>query len=82
MNYTKLFPPGADYICYALLVTQHLKLNSQINKALKKKKKSVEREIKLTQQKLFNTFFETAKPFLLKDKALQFMDNVKGTPAY
>ena len=42
----------------------------------------MEREIKLTQQKLFNTFFETAKPFLLKDKALQFMDNVKGTPAY
>ena len=37
MNYTKLFPPEVDYIFYASSVTQHLKVKSQINKALKKK---------------------------------------------
>ena len=36
LNYTLLFASEADYIFYALSVTQQLKLSSQINIALKK----------------------------------------------
>ena len=35
LNYTQLFPSDSDYIFFALSVTQQLKLNSQINIAIK-----------------------------------------------
>ena len=35
LNYAQLFAYEADYIFYALLVSQQLKLNSQINIAMK-----------------------------------------------
>ena len=35
LNYTQLFASEADYVFYALPVTQQLKLSSQINIALK-----------------------------------------------
>ena len=77
LNYTQLFASEADYIFYALSVTQQLKLNSRINIALKKVCGG-----QLTAQMLTNNFLETVKAFLSKDEAYQFMGNIKGTPAY
>ena len=77
LNYTQQFASESDYIFYALSVTQQLKLNSQINIALKKVCGR-----NLTAQMLSNNFSETVKEFLLRDEAYQFMGNIKGTPAY
>ena len=77
LNYTQIFASEADYIFYALSVTQQLKLNSQINIALKKVCGG-----HLTAQMLSNNFSETVKSFISKDEAFQFMGNIKGTPAY
>ena len=72
-NYTQLFASEADYIFYALPVTQQLKTNSQINIALKKVCGG-----QLTAQMLRNNFSETVKVFLSKDEAYQFMGNIKS----
>ena len=77
MNYTQLFASEVDYIFYALSVTQQLKINSQINIALKKVCGG-----QLTAQMLTNNVSETVKTFLSNDEAYQFMGNIKGTPAY
>ena len=77
LNYTQLFASEVDYIFYALSVTQQLKINSQINIALKKVCGG-----QLTVQVLTNNFSETVTAFLSKDEAYQFMGNIKGTPAH
>ena len=77
MNYTQLFASEADYVFYTLTFTQKLKINSQINIALKKVCGG-----QLTEQIFTNNFSETVKIFLARDEAYQFMGNIKGTPAY
>ena len=64
LNYTQLFVSESDYIFYALSVTQQLKINSQINIALKKVCRG-----QLTAQVLTNNFSGTVKAFFCKDKA-------------
>ena len=56
LNYTQLFASEADYIFYALSVSQQLKLNSQINTAMKKVCGG-----QLTAQMLSNNFTETVR---------------------
>ena len=77
LNYTQMFASEADYIFYALSVTQELKLNSQINIALKKICTG-----QLTAGMLTNNFSDTVSSFLSKDDVYQFMSTIKGTPAY
>ena len=64
LNYTQLFVSEADYIFYAVSVTQQLKINSQINIALKKVCGG-----QLTAQVLTKNFSGTVKAFLCKDEA-------------
>ena len=77
LNFSQLFVLNADYIFYALSVTQQLKMNSQINTALKKVCSG-----QITAGMLINNFSETYKSFLCKDDAYQLMNTIKGTPAY
>ena len=77
LKYTQMFASEADYIFYALSVTQELKLNSQINIALKKICTG-----QLTAGMLTNNFSDTISSFLSKDDVYQFMSTIKGTPAY
>ena len=77
LNFTQLFASEADYIFYTLSVTQQLKLNIQINIALKKFCSG-----HVTAGMLSRNFTEAVKSILTKDDAYQFMDNIKGTHAY
>ena len=77
LNYTQLFASEADYIFYALPVTQQLKLSSQINIASKKFCSG-----HVTAGMQSSNFEETVKSFLTKDDVYQFMGNITGTTAY
>ena len=68
LNYKQLFASEADYIFYALSVTQLLKLSSQINIALKKFSRDY-----VTAGALSSNFTESVGYFLTKDDAYQFM---------
>ena len=74
LNYTQLFASEADYIFYALPVTQQLKLSSQINIASNKFCSD-----HMTAGMLPSNFKETVMSFLTKDDGCQIMGNVKGT---
>ena len=63
-NYTQLFASEADYIFYALSVSQQLKLNSQIDTAMLKVYYG-----QLTAQMLSNNFPETVRLCLSRDDA-------------
>ena len=65
LNFSQLFASSADYIFYALSVRQQLKMNSQINMALKKVCSG-----QTTGGMLTNNFSETVKSFLCKDDAI------------
>ena len=58
-------------------MTQQLKLQSQINIAIKKVY-----SCHLTAGMLSQNFNETVKSFITNDKAYQFMSTIKGTLAY
>ena len=58
LSFSQSFVWSADYIFYDLSVTQQLKMNSQINVALKKVRLG-----QITAGILTNTFFETVKSF-------------------
>ena len=77
LNYKQNFASDADYTFFALSVTQQLNLNSQINIAMKKVSSS-----SLTSGMLSNNFSETFKSFIAKDEGFNFMNPIKGTPAY
>ena len=72
-----MFASEADYSFYALSVTRELTINSQINIALKKICTGQLRVGMLT-----SSFSDTVSSFLSKDDAYQFMETIKGTPAY
>ena len=77
LNYTQLFASEADYVFYALPVTQQLKLSCQINIASKNVCSG-----HVTAGIQSSNFKETVKSFLTKDDVYQFMGNITGTTAY
>ena len=77
LNYKKKFASDADYIFFALSVMKQLNLNSQINIATKKVSSN-----SLTAGMLSNNFSEPIKSFIAKDEGFNFMNPIKGTPAY
>ena len=60
-----------------MYVTQQLKFNSQINTAIKKLCGK-----NLNAGMFSGKFTETVKSFISKDETCNFMNGVKGTPAY
>ena len=77
LNYTQIFASDSNYIFYALPVTQELKLNSEINIALRKVFNGT-----VTAGMLSQSVVETVQSFVGKDKAYRFINTIKGTPAY
>ena len=77
LNYTQRFAADSDYIFFAQSVLQHLNLNGSINIAMKKIKADG-----LTAGTLSQDFKERIKSFVANDEAYNFMNTVKGTPAY
>ena len=72
-----MFASDSDYICYGLSVTQQLKLNSEINIALRKVCTGT-----VTAGMLSQSFAEAIQSFVGKDEAYRFTNTIKGTPAY
>ena len=66
LNYAQLFASDSDYIFFALSVTQQLKLNSQINIAIKKLCGR-----NLNEGMFSGRFTETVKYFISKDEQYQ-----------
>ena len=77
LNYTQIFASDPDYIVFVLSVTQQLKLQSQINIAMKKVCSG-----HLTAGVLSQNFSEKVKSFIVNNEAYHFMNIIKGTPAY
>ena len=77
LNYTKIFASDLDYIFFALSVTQQLKLQSQINIALKKICSG-----HLTAGVLYQNFSERVKSFIVNSEAYDFINTIKGTSGY
>ena len=77
LNYTQIFDPDPDHIFFPLSVTQKLKLQSQINIAMKKVCGG-----HLTAGMLSQNLSETVKSFIANDEAYHFMNKIKDTPAY
>ena len=77
LNYKQKFASDSDYIFFALSVMLQLNRTSQINIAMKKVCTT-----QLTAGMLSNNFSETVKSFIAKDEGFNFMNSVKGTPAY
>ena len=75
LNYTQKC--SADYIFFGHSVTQHLNLNSRINIAMQKVTTN-----QLTAGMLSRNFKESVKSFVAKDEAYNFINTIKGTPAY
>ena len=76
LNYTQRFSSCADYIFFAHYVTQQINLFNQMNVATRKV------QGQLTAGQLNNDYKETVKSFISEDQGYQFMNSVKGTPAY
>ena len=72
LNYTQKFASNPDYIFYAQSVTQHLNLNNSINIAT----------LTLTAGRVSQNFKETVSGLIANDDAYNFMNQLKGTPAY
>ena len=68
LNYTQLFESDSD-IFFALSVTQQVKLNSQINIAIKN----------LNADMFSGNFTETVISFISKDEAYNLMSSMKRT---
>ena len=77
LNYTQQFSSDSGYIFLAHSFLQQLSLNSQINIALQKLTPRNATAGMLTQN-----FKETVKQFSTSDEAFNFMNLIKGNPAY
>ena len=77
LNYTQRFASVADYIFFAHSVLQQKQLTSNINMTMKKVQGN-----NLTAGLLSGNFQETVKSFIAKDEGYNFMNTIKGTPAY
>ena len=76
LNYTKIFASDPD-IFFALSVAQQLKLQNQINIAMKKICRG-----HLTAGVVYQNFSETLKSFIVNNEAYHFMNTIKGTSGY
>ena len=70
LNYSQLFASDADYIFYALSISQQLKLTSRINIALKRVCAP-----NLTAVMLSQKFSEKVRDIIASDHAYQFMSS-------
>ena len=77
LNITQMFASDPDYVFSGLSVAQQMKLQSQINIALKKVCTS-----RITAGMLSNNFSDTVKYFIANDEAYHFTNTIKGTPVY
>ena len=77
LNYRQKFASDSDYIFYALSLILQTNLNSQINIAMKKVCAN-----QITAGMLSNNLQYTVKSFIAKDESFNFMNSIKGTPAY
>ena len=77
LNFTQMFASDPDYVFFALSVTQQMKLQSQINIALKKVC-----TCRITSGMLSHNFSDTVKSFIANDEAYHFINTIKGTPYY
>ena len=68
-----MFASDPDYVFFALSVTQQMKLQSQINIALKKVC-----TCRITSGMLSHNFSDTVKSFIANDEAYHFMNTIKG----
>ena len=72
-----MFASDPDYVFSGLSVAQQMKLQSQINNALKKVC-----TIRITAGMLSNNFSDTVKYFIANDEAYHFTNTIKSTPFY
>ena len=77
LNYSQKIASDSDYIFFAQSVMQHLKLNSSISIAMQKIKSN-----NLTAGILSQNYTETIKSLIVNDEDFNFMNTLKGTPAY
>ena len=77
LNFTQMFVSDSDYVFFALSVTQQIKLQSQINIALKKVCTG-----RVTAGMLSHKFSDTVKSFIANDEAYHFMNTIQGTQDY
>ena len=77
LNYTQKFASDSDYISFAHSVLQKVKLNSQINIAMRKVASD-----KITAGKFSKNFKQTVKQFIASNRVYSFMNLIKSTPAY
>ena len=77
LNYTQKFASDTDYIFFANYIVQQTNLRSKINIAMKKVAGN-----NLTAGMFGQNFKETVKNYIANDNAFNFMNTVKGTPAY
>ena len=73
LSFTQMFASDPDYVFFALSVTQQMKLQSQINIALKKVSTG-----RITAGMSSNNFSDTVKSFIANDEAYHFMNTIKG----
>ena len=71
-----MFASDPNYVFFALSVTKRMKLQNQINIALKKVCPGC-----ITAGMLSHNFSDTVKSFIANDEAYHFMNSKKGTPA-
>ena len=76
LNYTQKFASDSDYIFFAQIITQHLRIMSRINIAMKKVSGN------LTAGDLRNNYDSTIKRLIQDQEAYKFLQEVKGCPAY
>ena len=67
-----MFASDPDYVFFAVLLTQQMKLQSQINIALKKVCTG-----RVTAGMLSHNFSDTVKSFIANDEAYHFMNTIK-----
>ena len=77
LNYKNKFSADSDYIFFAHSVMQRLNLSSRINITMQKVKTN-----QLTAGMLSRNFKESVKSFVADEEAFNFMNTIKGTPAY
>ena len=77
LNYTQRFASDTDYIFFVNYVVQQVNLRSKINIAMKKISGN-----NLKAGLFRQNFKETVKTFIANDEAFNFMNAIKGTPAY
>ena len=70
-----MFVSDPNYIFFALSATQQLKLQNQINSAMKNVCSG-----HLTAGMLSQNFFETVKSFIVNNKVNHFMNTITGIP--